>query len=164
MAAQDSDLEDQQDGSDQGVPSVKVASSQQAAQVLDSQEAVQLASSLPPAFVTESQSAHVQGEPVDESGANPELPQSAPNEDLPSFDWEDFETRYELAMATARSKEASLLYEFDSQVKVKHHFILTATGLMCCSILVFGQSQLHKLTAIAHLSGENTGGIDERVD
>lgn len=37
---------------------------------------------------------------------------------LPDFDWEDFEVRYEKALAEADEKERELLLEFDSLVKV----------------------------------------------
>ncbi|KAK2048136.1 hypothetical protein LZ31DRAFT_77542 [Colletotrichum somersetense] len=36
---------------------------------------------------------------------------------FPSFDWEDFEARYEKALAEADAKEKELLLEFDSLVK-----------------------------------------------
>ncbi|KAK1597471.1 uncharacterized protein LY79DRAFT_666748 [Colletotrichum navitas] len=36
---------------------------------------------------------------------------------FPSFDWEDFEARYEKALAEADGKERELLLEFDSLVK-----------------------------------------------
>lgn len=120
MAAQESDLEDQHNGLKQDIPSVKVSGSQQTPKVSDSQkEAVQVAATQPPAFVKVSQPDRVQDEPVDEDGASTELSNAEANEDLPPFDWKDFETRYELAMAAARDKEAGLLQEFNNQVKVE---------------------------------------------
>lgn len=38
---------------------------------------------------------------------------------FPSFDWEEFEARYEKALAEADEKERELLLEFDSLVKVR---------------------------------------------
>jgi len=45
---------------------------------------------------------------------------------IPIFDWEDFEARYEKALADANGEETALLAEFDRLVKVRN--------LCCCSL------------------------------
>lgn len=49
--------------------------------------------------------------------------------DFPSFDWEDFEARYEKALADADEKERELLREFDGLVKVRDLSHLDDSGL-----------------------------------
>ncbi|WQF87426.1 hypothetical protein CDEST_12440 [Colletotrichum destructivum] len=50
------------------------------------------------------------------TGSTPSNTPSTPGV-FPSFDWEEFEVRYEKALAEADGKERELLLEFDSLVK-----------------------------------------------
>lgn len=48
---------------------------------------------------------------------------------LAPFDWDEFEGRYEQALADANNQEKELLEEFDRLVKVRHSPVLTPTCL-----------------------------------
>ncbi|MBE3047024.1 hypothetical protein IMZ48_31760 [Candidatus Bathyarchaeota archaeon] len=83
---------------------------------------------------------------------------------LPPFDWEDFQDRYEKALADADEEERAVLKEFEdlSKVSFGHSFpasVSQPTNHFVCSTLMFGLRPL-LLTTTSELSRDSRRASD----
>jgi len=56
---------------------------------------------------------------------------------IPTFDWDEFERRYERALADSNDQEKELLDEFDRLVKVSTLLLLAYLHLLTCTLQYF---------------------------